>query len=414
MRDDLLPDACSTAKLGRLHSRVEPAPRDVMELELEHELGRPVDEVFDDFESWEPIGSASVAQAYLARLPTGESVIVKVQRPDMEAIVARDSASLRRSASVLERRTPLGQELHVTELADEFVRTSAGRARLQPGGGERHRPRRSGPARVRPYGSPRVHRDLTSRRVLVEERFDGISVDERDQWRTLGLDGTELADRLVQTMKHKLSTATSTPTPIPERPPPRDAAWPDRLRPDRRHRSPQRTVMLLQMTSAAGVMAWASATRSSRWPRSGARGPTPHSSRRGPLLCDERRPRAQLAGGAERPDPPAGPFDIRLPAELTTFFRALVLLEGTARTIDPGYQLMDGVRRALGDGDGPPVSYGRACDQLEQAVLRELPRLQRLPGHVERIAALTARGDLRVQVGLFGTGAGGATPHRRS
>ena len=49
-----------------------------------------------------------------------------------------------------------------------------------------------------------MYRDLTTRRVLVEERFDGISVDERDQWRTLGLDGTELADRLVQAMMDQL------------------------------------------------------------------------------------------------------------------------------------------------------------------------------------------------------------------
>ena len=39
-----------------------------MEPQLEQELGQPVDEVFAEFD-WEPIGSASVAQAYLARLP---------------------------------------------------------------------------------------------------------------------------------------------------------------------------------------------------------------------------------------------------------------------------------------------------------------------------------------------------------
>ena len=45
-------------------------------------------------------------------------------------------------------------------------------------------------------------------------------------------------------------------------------------------------------------------------------------------------------------------FDIRLPPELTTVFRTLVLLDGTARTISPGYSLPDSLRRVL-DAGGP-------------------------------------------------------------
>ena len=404
MRDDLLPDAL-TAELGRLHSRVEPAPRDVMEPQLEHELGRPVDEVFDDFD-WEPIGSASVAQAYLARLPTGESVIVKVQRPDMEAIVARDSASLRRLASALERRTPLGQELHVTELVDEFVRTLQAELDFNQEAANAI----DLAAAVRPESAvriPRVHRDLTSRRVLVEERFDGISVDERDQWSALGLDGTELADRLVQAMMDQLLHGHFHADPHPGNVLVlRDGSLALIDFGLTGHIDPaQRMVMLQLMTSAAAGDG------------AGLRDAIEQVATVGSEVSDLALDQAlaRFAVTNLRPGQPLGPaalndlvgllsrFDIRLPANLTTCLRTLVLLEGTVRTIDPGYQLMDGVRRALGDGDGPPVSAGAARDQLEQAVLRELPRLQRLPGHIERIAALTARGDLRVQVGLFGT-----------
>lgn len=55
-------------------------------------------------------------------------------------------------------------------------------------------------------------------------------------------------------------------------------------------------------------------------------------------------------------------------------------------------------RTRSGGGAAAPV---RA--QIEQTLLRELPKLQRLPGHLERITALTAKGDLRVRVGLFTT-----------
>src|SRR5215218_8907476 len=92
-----------------------------MQALLEEELGRSVDEVFANFD-WTPIGSASVAQAYAATLPTGEDVIVKVQRPDMDAQVAVDSATVLHLARGVER-TPMGWDLHARELATEFVRT---------------------------------------------------------------------------------------------------------------------------------------------------------------------------------------------------------------------------------------------------------------------------------------------------
>ena len=63
-----------------LQDHVAPAPRPAVEQLLIEELGRPVTEAFADFD-WEPIAAASIGQAYRARLPSGERVIVKVQRP---------------------------------------------------------------------------------------------------------------------------------------------------------------------------------------------------------------------------------------------------------------------------------------------------------------------------------------------
>ena len=95
-------------------------------------------------------------------------------------------------------------------------------------------------------------------------------------------------------------------------------------------------------------------------------------------------------------------FDIRLPPELTTVFRTLVLLDGTARTISPGYSLPDSLRR-VPDG-GSAGRGGRAVrDQILQQILQDLPRLRRLPAQIDRIATLSARGDLHTRVSLFST-----------
>src|SRR5207302_2611375 len=46
---------------------------------------------------------------------------------------------------------------------------------------------------------------------------------------------------------------------------------------------------------------------------------------------------------------------------------------------------------------------GTIQDQVMREVMQELPRLRRLPAHIDRIASLTARGELRHQVALFAT-----------
>jgi ubiquinone biosynthesis protein len=94
-------------------------------------------------------------------------------------------------------------------------------------------------------------------------------------------------------------------------------------------------------------------------------------------------------------------FEIRLPADLTTVFRALATLDGTVRTIRPGYSVVEGMRRMF-DGDGPrPAMVGGLREQFLSEMTKELPRLRRLPAHIDRIATLATRGQLRAKVSLF-------------
>jgi ubiquinone biosynthesis protein len=93
MRHDLLPSEALEA-FAALRSQVQPLPFERIARVVESALGAPIDSSFAEFER-DPIGAASLAQVHRARLPTGESVVVKVQYPWLGASLATDLALIR-------------------------------------------------------------------------------------------------------------------------------------------------------------------------------------------------------------------------------------------------------------------------------------------------------------------------------
>ena len=118
-RADLIPPEL-VRELGRLQDQVSPESRQSTEQVLDEDLGRPVGELFAHFD-WEPVAAASIGQAYRAELPTGERVIVKVQRPGVAEAVARDLNVLAQLGHTLEAGAPWAREYRVSELVTEFA-----------------------------------------------------------------------------------------------------------------------------------------------------------------------------------------------------------------------------------------------------------------------------------------------------
>ena len=147
---------------------------------IETELGGPVEEAFAAFE-WEPLAAASIGQTYRARLRTGEAVVVKVQRPDIEEIMERDLAALGLVANLVQRRTAFGQSVRSGEVLTQFARslraeldfrreadaTSEMRALLGPDSAVR---------------VPQVYGELCTRRLMVIEELEGFTVADNAGW----------------------------------------------------------------------------------------------------------------------------------------------------------------------------------------------------------------------------------------
>jgi len=401
-RADIVP-AEVRAELSLLQSHVDPAPRDAMQAELETELSGGVDEFFSEFD-WEPIGTASIAQAYRARLKTGEAVVVKIQRPGMDELVARDTAALLHLARAIELRTPQGREMQVTELALEFVRTLERELDFLVEAAKMTELAQATDAdsgvRV-----PAVHRGLLTRRVIVQEYFEGRAI-ARERISALGLDGRELADRLVRVMiAHILQGEFHA-----------DLHPGNVLLGDdgticvidfgsTGHLDPVQRMAIFQMMAAATA-----------GDAAGLRDAIERVATVGDDIVDAVLEQAlarfltkHVVSGKDLDAsalndliPLLTTFDIRMPSELTMFFRAIVQLDGTVRSIEPGYSLIDAMGRVMDrELPGMAILGGSVRDQLTKGLLTELPRLQRLPAQVERIVSLAARGELRGRIALF-------------
>jgi predicted unusual protein kinase regulating ubiquinone biosynthesis (AarF/ABC1/UbiB family) len=119
-RSDLLPPGYLDA-LSRLQDEVAPFSAAEARAIVEEELDRPLSAAFAEF-SERPLASASLGQVHRARLRDGRRVVVKVQRPGIEAQVASDLAALDDIAGFLDGHTDAGRRFGFQDLLDEFRR----------------------------------------------------------------------------------------------------------------------------------------------------------------------------------------------------------------------------------------------------------------------------------------------------
>ncbi len=117
-RSDILPENV-LSELQQLQDRVAPMPEGDAQNVIERELGAPVEEVFRSFESV-VLGSASIGQVYRAELYGGETVAVKVQRPEARERVEADLELMRDFAGFLDRRFGERLIVDVRGLVAEF------------------------------------------------------------------------------------------------------------------------------------------------------------------------------------------------------------------------------------------------------------------------------------------------------
>lgn len=194
-RRDLLP-ADIAGELAKLQDQVPPFCKDKAASIIEEALEQPVDQLFAEFSS-EPLASASVAQVHTATLHSGEAVVVKVVRPDIEPTIRQDIALLFVLARFIERNFADGKRLRPVEIVEEYQHTILDELDLQREAANTSQLRRNFENSNKLY-IPQVFWDYTRRNVLVMERIHGIPVTDIEQLHDQNTDMKMLAERGVE------------------------------------------------------------------------------------------------------------------------------------------------------------------------------------------------------------------------
>lgn len=108
------------SELAKLQNTVPPFPWDQAAAIIEDELGKPPSELFGSIEH-EPLGAASLAQVHRATLPDGRQVVVKIQRPGIQAKVRADLGVLVELAAIVEARFEVARNAGARQIVEEFA-----------------------------------------------------------------------------------------------------------------------------------------------------------------------------------------------------------------------------------------------------------------------------------------------------
>lgn len=194
-RRDLLPDDIAD-ELAQLQDNVPPFPSEDAIACIEAALGGSIDEHFLTFEH-APLAAASVAQVHAATLPSGDAVVVKVLRPNIESIIRKDLKLISTLAWAVERFFKEGRRLKPREVAADYEQTLLNELDLRREAGNASQLRRNFSGSELVY-VPEVHWALISEKVMVSERIYGVPVTDIDVLKQQNVDMKVLAERGVE------------------------------------------------------------------------------------------------------------------------------------------------------------------------------------------------------------------------
>lgn len=190
-RVDLLPEEYTT-ELSKLQDQVPPAPFSDIVKRVTEELG-PMNEVFSSF-SEIPIASASLGQVHRACLRDGDCIVVKVQYPGIEEVIAADIRALKFVVRILRM---LYTQINLDVIFSEFSRIVSEELDYLLEGKNAETFARNFAKNDR-LKIPIVYWPYTTSKVLTLEYLEGVKITDFDEIDRRDIDRKEVARILAE------------------------------------------------------------------------------------------------------------------------------------------------------------------------------------------------------------------------
>ncbi len=160
----------------QLLDQTTPIPFRTIEKIIVEDLGRPLSEVYSQFDE-QPLASASIAQVHAATLASGEDVVVKVQKPGVQAVITTDLHTVYLLVRLLEFMLPNTDRDALAGIVEEMYQAMIDECDFVKEAkhldGFREFVDTAG---ITAVVAPKAYHKASGARVLTMERFYGVSL----------------------------------------------------------------------------------------------------------------------------------------------------------------------------------------------------------------------------------------------
>lgn len=171
-REDLLPPEL-IRELQKLQDKVETVEMNVREV-LENEFNISVEDYFADIRE-QPLATASIAQVYKAVLTDGTDVILKIKKPDVQAVIEDDLLLIKDLEKLVSSYSEIGEKLNLKQAISTFEKSLLEEVSLINEKENILQFRRNFRNSKETY-VPKVYEELCNNNILCMEFIDGIKV----------------------------------------------------------------------------------------------------------------------------------------------------------------------------------------------------------------------------------------------
>ncbi|SDS24723.1 ubiquinone biosynthesis protein [Polaribacter sp. KT25b] len=189
-RDDMLPPDL-IKELAKLQDHVPELKNFNVNEVVEKELGISISEHFISINP-KPIAAASLAQVHKAKLLTGENVVLKIQRPDIQEVIESDILVMKQVAKTLQKYSSQAKAFQPMLIVTSFEKSIREELQFLKEVGNMERFTKNFEGNEAIY-VPKAYRNLCTDKLICMEFITGVKVSEIATLNSLNINPVKVA-----------------------------------------------------------------------------------------------------------------------------------------------------------------------------------------------------------------------------